>query len=343
MTAISPFGPGSAIERTPPEAVRVPEPLRIGACERLVSGPDRRRAAQNLMRTAASHGIDLDLMWGVIADPSDTKSPKVRQSCLAVLGSGRTAMIFHSSPEQPKTLGPRELQCEEIGACLRAALRELSTMPKKAALAQCLIEPQHTWAPKMCQDAGMISVGELAYMRKPINGGSSIPFHEPEWGNGVAVRPITSLDRAVEPNDYDLLAIALEKSYEGTLDCPELCGLRSIDDIIESHIATGSFEPSNWLLILKDDRPVGCCLLTHCPANASVELVYLGLGTEARGLGLGKRVLSHGIDRIRHLSVREVTCAVDTRNAPAIRLYESLGFSRFDSRVGFVAPLPISK
>lgn len=340
MTAISPFGPASSTEGTPPQAVRIPETLRIGACERLVSGPDRRKAAQNLMRSANSHGIDLDLMWGVLAPADDSKSPRVLQTCLAVLGSGRTAMLFHSSPEQPKVFGARARQCEEIGACLRRALEELSLIPERAALAQCLIEPRHKWAPEVCTGAGMISVGELAYMRKPIGPGVSIP-PEPDWGEGIVVRPIRSLDRTSAVSDYEHLARALESSYEGTLDCPELCGLRSIHDIIESHMATGSFDVGNWLLIFRDDQPVGCCLLTHCPTSASVELVYLGLGPRGRGMGLGKRVLAYGIERVRHLPVHEVTCAVDTRNAPAISVYASLGFSCFDSRIGFVAPLPL--
>lgn len=340
MTAISPFGPASSMEEMPPEAVRVPETLRLGACERLVTGPDRRKAAQNLMRSAASHGIDLDLMWGVLAPTDDPKSPRVRQTCLAVLGSGRTAMLFHSSPEQPKVFGPRARQCEEIGACLRQALDELSLMPDRAALAQCLIEPKHKWAPEVCIGAGMISVGELAYMRKPIESGVIRP-EEPDWGEGITVRPVRSLDRASAMSDYEHLAHALESSYEGTLDCPELCGLRSIHDIIDSHKATGSFDVGNWLLAFKDGQAVGCCLLTHCPASASVELVYLGLGPQGRGMGLGKRLLAYGIERVRQLPVHEVTCAVDTRNAPAIALYESLGFTRFDSRIGFVAPLPL--
>ncbi len=324
-----------------PEAKAIPHDLRLWACERLVTTPNRRQAARSLIASASAHGIDLDLMWGVISDESDARSPKVRQVCLAVLGAGRTAMLFHSSPEQPKTLGSRATQCAEISASIRACLKALGDMHERVGLAQCLLEPKHHWAHEVCTQADMIFVGELAYMRKTLVGVPSPASQTPVWPNGVRVRPVVSLDPENPHGDYDHLIEALESSYQDTLDCPELCGLRSMHDVVQSHMATGTFSPNHWLLIFKDDRPAGCCLLTHCPASNSIELVYLGIAPNARGMGLGRSVLDYGIGRLDHLDVGEVTCAVDTRNAPALHVYGSLGFKRFDSRLGFVAPIPL--
>lgn len=321
--------------------VQIPHELRLWACERLVTGANRRQAARSLVSSAAAHGIDLDLMWGVVSDEGSKSTRKVRQVCLAVLSAGRTAMLFHSNPESPRLLGSRQVQQQEIGACVRACLKGLSSMPARAGLAQCLIESSHPWARQVCLDAGMISVGELAYMRKPLDMSEAPAPPEPSWEAGFRVRSLAQIEQQ-HPGDADReLIAALEGSYEQTLDCPELCGLRAMPDVLESHKATGAFRPEHWLLIHKDERAVGCCLLTHCPSNESIELVYLGLAPEARGLGMGKRVLRYGISRMVHLGAREVSCAVDTRNMPAIHVYESIGFRRFDSRHGFVVSLPL--
>ncbi len=343
MTAMSrsqpdPSDPGNRVA-----TARIPADLRLSACERLVTGLNRRQAARSLVASAEAHGIDLDLMWGVIDPQIQHKPASVRQVCLAVLGAGRTAMLFHSSPEQPKSLGPRELQQREITASIRSCLEALGEMPGRAGLAQSLIEPKQSWAPQACIDAGMISVGELAYMRKPLPSLAPPLPAEPKWPEGVRVEPLAAIDARSPGLGDAVLTEALGGSYEQTLDCPELCGLRPMPDVLDSHKATGAFDPNFWLMIFLDDRPAGCCLLTPCPSNESIELVYLGIAPFARGLGLGRRVLEYGIARMNDVHAHEVTCAVDTRNIPAIRVYESLEFRRFDSRVGFVARLPLRK
>lgn len=341
MSLMSRSRPDSIDGGHPPRAVQLPPELRLWGCERLVTGPNRRQSARNLIASASSHGIDLDLMWGVLGDLSDPGAVRVRQVCLAVLGAGRTAMLFHSSPEQARLLGPRDRQVLEISACLNACLDALGGMADRVGLAQSLVEPKHRWAGEACERAGMTFVGELAYMRRTMPPGTKQSHpHEPQWPSGVSVRPVRTLDPHDPHSDRGSLIEALERSYEDTLDCPELCGLRSMDDVVDSHIATGVFDPSRWLLIFRDGRPAGCCLLTHCPPNHSIELVYLGIAPAARGLGLGRRVLSYGIERMGGLGAREVTCAVDTRNTPAIGVYQSLGFSRFDARMGYVSAIP---
>ncbi|MBL4699453.1 MAG: hypothetical protein JKX70_11535 [Phycisphaerales bacterium] len=152
---------------------QIPRKLRLSAAERLVAVSGRREAAKRLLASAPKHGIDLDLMWGVIEHPSAELSKKtslrVRQVALAVLGSGRTAMIFLSNPDNTSELGSEEIQTQEISASVIAALEGLRALaPERVTLAQTLIEPEHTWAHKACSDAGMICVGQLDYLRKPI-------------------------------------------------------------------------------------------------------------------------------------------------------------------------------
>ena len=336
------------------QAQQIPIALRLSAAQRLVSTSGRKEAAKRLLQSAPDHGIDLDLMWGVIKPPlqpnqiQQSKSPLestlesahfVRQTVLAVLGSGRTAMMFLSNPEQSEALGTQSTQCAEIAAALETALESLRSLsPSKVALAQTLIEPDQTWASEVCQAGGMISVGQLDYMRKPISRSAMLRTNHPSpsWPTGIEVRPIRSIDPNDSNSDYADLVAALEGSYEQTLDCPELCGLRSMQDVVESHMATGEFSPARWHLIYKDSKPAGCCLLSFVPQSNSVELVYLGIAPIARGLGLGRLVLEYAINQLHIKGLAEVTCAVDNRNTPAISIYESLGFKRFDSRLGFV-------
>ena len=124
-----------------------------------------------------------------------------------------------------------------------------------------------------------------------------------------------------------------------TLDCPELCGLRRTDDVIASHLATGVFHPETWWLVFEDGEPEGCVLMSHCPEHDSVELVYLGLSPRLRRRGLGERLLRCAIARCARYSAASVTCAVDRRNAPAVALYERLGFRAFASRIALVRGL----
>lgn len=327
---------------------QIPHTLRLSAAERLVASPGRRQAAQRLIASAPNHGIDLNLMWGVIEDNSGLnakKTPlKVRQVSLAVLGSGRTAMLFLSNPDNLRSFGAVEIQINEISAAIKAALTGLRAhAPDQVALAQTLIEPEHTWAHRACTDAGMICVGQLDYMRKSVQKTDLQASEPPSWPAGIEIRPIRTLEPNAPDSDRQDLAEALAGSYQETLDCPELCGLRSMEDVIDSHQATGEFNPANWHLIYKDNQPAGCCLLTHIPQSHSVELVYLGIAPLARGLGLGRSVLQYAISQLGQIDISEVTCAVDNRNYPAIKVYQSLGFDRFDARVGFVAPIaPLS-
>lgn len=146
-----------------------------------------------------------------------------------------------------------------------------------------------------------------------------------------------------------VLVEVLERTYEETKDCPELCGLRAAGDVLESHRAVGTYDPSLWWLVYEGERAMGCLLFNVSPEHSSVELVYLGLAKGLRGRGLGAVLLTRGM---RHLfghsleagepsarpvvGVGGVTCAVDTRNTAAMKLYRRAGFGRFGLRVPMV-------
>ena len=128
----------------------------------------------------------------------------------------------------------------------------------------------------------------------------------------------------------------VDRTYERTLDCATLDGLRDVDDILAGYQATGQFDPARWLLVRYRRRDVGCLLLADHPESDHWELVYMGLVPEVRGRGFGLKVtryaqwLAHAADR------SSLVLAVDANNWPAQAVYSSAGFVRSDRRSAFL-------
>ena len=132
--------------------------------------------------------------------------------------------------------------------------------------------------------------------------------------------------------NHERFARVVEATYEETLDCPRLNGLRRIDDVLAGYRATGVFSPGRWLLVRRQNEDVGCLLLADHPGQESCELVYMGLVPAARGSGWGKDVARHAQWLTRDAGRRRLVLAVDSANGPAIRTYAMLGFEAWDRR-----------
>ena len=147
--------------------------------------------------------------------------------------------------------------------------------------------------------------------------------------------------RGFDPSQETEFRGLVQATYVASLDMPELEGVRSIDDIIESHRATGRFVPAYWQLGQVPGYPhlAVVLLLSAIPERDVWEVVYLGLTPAARGCGLGRVAIAHALELARsHVSRLEL--AVDIRNHPATRLYESTGFTIFDRRSVHLAVFP---
>jgi ribosomal protein S18 acetylase RimI-like enzyme len=133
------------------------------------------------------------------------------------------------------------------------------------------------------------------------------------------------------PELADEFAATVARTYEGTLDCPELNGIRAIDEIMAGHRAQGKFHPDYWWLAIVDGVPAGVVLLAEMADGTSWELAYLGVVPEQRGRGLARSLLTHALHALSERSAAYVILAVDERNRPARRLYEALGFVQIES------------
>lgn len=315
-----------------PPAVRVPPEHRKEAIARLLgldSGrggaePTREQVAA-FLAAAERDGTDLSLLWACPALPGGQG-----EAALLIPSSGRTAMFFVSPPSRrPGSVALRS-------ACIEAAVRFAANIEGGQAirLAQAIVEPEQGELIESYLAAGFVRLADLAYLRRPIPLRSR--RQTPAWPGGIEVTPMSQHPGA---GGEAMLLTALEVSYEGTLDCAALCGVRDVRDVLESHLSVGQHDPALWYLVRRDRRPVGCMLLSPCPEQQTVELVYLGLSPEVRGLGLGRALLELAIDRLGGRPERTLACAVDLVNAPALALYRAAKFRQFAVRAALIRPV----
>jgi mycothiol synthase len=227
---------------------------------------------------------------------------------------------------------------------IQAALADLKA--RGFLLAQAVLDESAGFrAARDLKRGGMPAITELLYLEKD----TSLPLviDRTEFaGRDCAVGPQENCTSSsfewwpFEPTLESEFRTVLQATYAGSLDMPELEGTRSLDDILESHRAAGRFVAERWQLGRIPGKPeeASVLLMAEVPARDIWEVVYLGLTPAARGRGLGRDVLQHAIELARgHVSRLEL--AVDCRNIPAARLYQSAGFIARDRRTVHLAIL----
>jgi mycothiol synthase len=295
--------------------IRVPDHLRISAAEALVreSSKEQPSAGRRFLSTAREHGIDLEHFWM----STDKDESVARQACLVVPGAGRTAMVFISTPADPEQVAEIAKLLEHAGAGAPHPL-----------LAQALIDAHDTSCRTAFEQAGYAHLASLLYMRRRW---VDVPLDE------EVLRLPTGVEMFhVEHSGDDDLARALEASYEKTLDCPSLHGMRDIRDVIESHRQTGEYNPDLWWVIHEESVPLGALLLNPHQDQEGVELVYLGLSPRLRGRGIASAVFHRGLEAISTHHNRTMACAVDANNEPARSFYARFGFETFQTREAYI-------
>jgi mycothiol synthase len=189
---------------------------------------------------------------------------------------------------------------------------------------------------------GMPRVTELLYLERDTTLPLSVAGERPLRADSKE-RPFAYCYFEWQPFEPALEAefrSVLQATYAGSLDMPELEGARALDDIMESHRAAGRFVAERWCLgrIPGNPEAASVLLMAEIPGRDVWEVVYLGLTPAARGFGLGRSVLRYALELAgRHVSQLEL--AVDCRNRPATRLYQSTGFIARDRRAVHLAIL----
>lgn len=83
---------------------------------------------------------------------------------------------------------------------------------------------------------------------------------------------------------------------------------------------------SLWLAAMEGDRLLGYVGCQRVPPEADV--MNLAVVPEARRQGLGRRLMEALWEKLMALGVESLTLEVRASNAPAIALYEGLGFAQ---------------
>ncbi|MBI2826522.1 MAG: GNAT family N-acetyltransferase [Planctomycetia bacterium] len=144
----------------------------------------------------------------------------------------------------------------------------------------------------------------------------------------------------VDASDLSRLTAIVEQTYEGTLDCPALGGVRDVRDVLAGYRASGVFDAGRWLMVRRDSQDIGCLLLTDHPEDEQWEIVYAGLVPAARGRGHGATIARYAQWRAKEAGRRQLVLAVDAANAPAVSAYAEAGFVVWDRRGAFLRVFP---
>jgi ribosomal protein S18 acetylase RimI-like enzyme len=283
---------------------------------RRVPGGLRPRLIAHALGEAERGLIDLSGLWIAL------RRGRIVGALLTQPLAGRAAAVW--APEVDATWW----RAATAVALVRAALADLKN--RGFIIAQALMDES---APRYgaldLTQGGMPQVTELVYLerstRLPLQVRPGVPALDWE-GFG----PATEADfRAV-----------LQATYCGSLDMPELEGIRSLDDILASHRAGGRFVASRWQVghVRSEPASAAVLLLSQIPDRDAWEVAYLGLTPSARGRGLGRAVLAHALAMAAE-HVPRLELAVDIRNHPATRLYRVADFLPFDQRAVHLASL----
>lgn len=129
----------------------------------------------------------------------------------------------------------------------------------------------------------------------------------------------------------------LLETHAGTLDCPELNGVRTPAEVVAGFVP-GSAENCPWWYSLHTGaRMIGVLLFDQGPQRSILELSYLGLIPAARGRGLGRAALALATRIAASSGYQALSISVDVRNEPALRLYRRDGFVETDRRDVYLA------
>lgn len=98
---------------------------------------------------------------------------------------------------------------------------------------------------------------------------------------------------------------------------------------LEAREAEAWFDPAGFLVAERAGRMIGFHW-TKIHTDGSGEVYVLGVDPSAQGLHLGTALLVRGLDHLARRGCARVLLYVDGDNAPALRLYERIGFTSYD-------------
>lgn len=246
------------------------------------------------------------------------ESPRLDGVLLAMHQAGRTIAAW-----PPRVADEAKGERRRIVALLLDALAQFAR-DQDARLTYTLLKREDRWLRPSLDAAGFQRLTALRLGRCRFPPGI-LPEHSsspPGREDGVVIRPFDARDRGP-------VRRLLEQTYVGSLDCPEMAGLRTIDEIDEGLKAASQEVAGGWQVAWRNNEAVGVVVLGTTAEPLTDELSYLGVVPDARRQGIGRRLLRSALHLARHRNAQVVMIAVDARNEPALQLYRSEGFRFF--------------
>ena len=239
---------------------------------------------------------------------------------LVIPSPGGVGMVFHSPPRAPG------VEAESVAPVVREASAE--SLRDGVSFVQSLVAPTRSEDTAMLAAAGFRRLAELVYMHLDLR--SAAAAQTGELDGQVVWRSYGQFGEAE-------LADAIARTYEQSLDCPGLYGLRKLPEVIEGHKASGLFSPKSWWIAEMSDQAAGVALINDSSSSpGDAELVYMGVARPWRGRGLGRALVDRAIEWGRRGRREFLTVAVDSGNVHARRVYDAAGFRETDRRLAFI-------
>jgi ribosomal protein S18 acetylase RimI-like enzyme len=264
--------------------------------------------AADFMRFTARRGISLTGVWVV----PNLAGDRLLWASLPMVSPGRTLLMFAAPAD---VTDPAALASGVDTVCRYHGERGIQ-------LAQALLDPADSATADAYVARSFEPVAELLYLQKTIRKASPVPAVP----KGLRLATYSAGTHAA-------FARGIQDSYQESLDCPPLNGVRDIEDVIAGHKSAGEFDPDDWFVLTDaDDASLGVLLLSRTGSGDGMELVYLGLAPAARGRGLGDYLFRQAEARAAAVKMRLMSLAVDSINAPAIALYHRHGMQQIASK-----------
>ena len=200
-----------------------------------------------------------------------------------------------------------------------------------ARLGQSLLTPDDVVEAELLSRHGFTHAADLFFLARALQP-SDAESTTADSQNELLLAGRSVIAETFRDDNASRFAAVIEQSYQHSLDCPYLKDFRTGDEAIVSHKLSGVFDPSSWLLYSIDDRDAGVLLLNEHPDQEAIELVYIGVTPELRGLRLGRRMLRDGVRLAAQRGRAAMFLAVDCENSFANAVYSEFAFAELARR-----------
>jgi len=123
-----------------------------------------------------------------------------------------------------------------------------------------------------------------------------------------------------------------------------LAGLQDLGQImaLENEAFPHGWSAQSWAEEITDHYVAvagdGLGVIAMSEVAGTAELLRVIVSPEARGHGLGRSLVSHGLEWAQHFGAAKVFLEVSADNCAAIKLYESSGFAPVNRRADYYGP-----